>query len=176
VPLHRRSLVHPLLIGHLLDDRRLPHLQVHSFGEEQIGEIVDSALNVVDVAMKTPDFSQDFCQGIVTPFRVGQEKQVVLGEDAIGQPNLIEQQLERRLEAHSVEFELDRVVRGSILPPKCCDVEHHRKPESPLEMRPDLFKRCRLCEWESVNLEQCLLDQGLRRFRVGRTRASLLIG
>ena len=98
-------------------------------------------------------------------------EQVVLGDDPVRQVELVEQQLQARLEPDPLEFELDR--RRSILRPEPVErraVEHDGGVEGPAELLGHLVERGRLGEREVEGLEQGVLDRARTGF--GRSRAS----
>ena len=115
----------------------------------ELSELIDVILKRVQVAMQRLQLGQDPIHGIVRPFTVGDDHQVVFGDDAIGQPDLVEQQLQPGLEPNAVEIELNGVLRLDILPAECRQVEHHLRLERLLQMCADLEKRRRPRETES---------------------------
>ena len=103
-----------------------------------VGQVVDGVLHVVELAVHRLELGPDAVQRLLGAFAIGDDEQVVLGDHVIGQPDLIEEEFQTRLEPDAVELELDGILRLDVLTAQRGDVEHDRHFERLLEVVADL--------------------------------------
>ncbi len=114
--------------------------------------------------MQSLQLRQDPLRRVLRPFNVGDDHQVILGDDAISQPHLVQQQLEPRLQPNPVELELNRIFGLDILPIQRSQVEHHLRLQRLFQMRAHLKERRRPCKRKTIRPQHRILQ----RPRAGR--------
>ena len=135
---------------------------------DEVAEVVDGVLEVVDVAVEAAFSSAAVRRRrVVARAGVGQDQEVVLGLDPIGQPDLVEQEPEPDLEPDGLEVELDGRFGSQLQAVERRSVEDDLGAERPGEVLADLFERGLLGEREVDRPEQGLLDRDGRPPRGG---------
>ena len=102
---------------------------------------------------------EDAVEPVVGALGVGHDEEVVLGDDAIGQAHLVEQQFQARLEPDALEVELDLVLRGHLLPAERRQVEDDRSSQGLAQVSADVLERGRLAEGHDERPEHGVLDR-----------------
>ena len=71
-----------------------------------LGQLVDGILHVMELAVHRLELGPDAVQGLLGAFAIGDDQQVILGDHVIGQPDLIEEELQSRHKPDAFELEL----------------------------------------------------------------------
>ena len=96
---------------------------------EVLAEVIQRVLDVMDVAVDRLELGLDPLERVFRSLLVGDDQQVVLGDDPIGQADLVEEQLEARLEPDPFQLELNGVLRPELLAVDGGFIEHDRGPQ-----------------------------------------------
>jgi len=85
----------PLELGSFFDDGRFAEPQAPLAPISQvIAQLVDVILQIMQVAMQGTQLGPDAVRGVVLTLAVRDDHQVVFGDDAVSQANLVEQELQ----------------------------------------------------------------------------------
>jgi len=154
-----------LVLGHLFDDGRLAHSRTFRARKPgQFTHLVECVLNIMNIAMKLVDLGHDPLDRVFRALLVGQDQQVILGDNFVSQANLVQEQLQTGLETNALELELDGILGLDVEPIERGQVEHDRQAQLAAESLDDIGQQRGPGEPERIRFQKRVLD------RVGRYR------
>ena len=113
----------------------------------------------MQVAVQRPQLGPDPVERILRALAIGDDQQVILRDDVVGQPDLVEEELQARLEPDAIELELHGVIGVNVLTTQRGEVEDDGDAERLLQTDADLGEGCRPIEREPKGPQQDVLDR-----------------
>ncbi len=95
----------------------------------------------MDIAMNLVDLGHHPLDKVFRALLVRQDEQVVLGNDLVGQADLVQEQFQTGFEPNSLELELDRIFGLDVEPIQRRLVENDREAQLAAETVDDIGQR-----------------------------------